>query len=191
MQAPHPDGPTVHRGYSHAGLEKVSQYAGGDEKVGEALREVADCKESYEIGSKENAEQPNVWLPEETLLGFKTSMLGFYWKCYKNSKSILEALTLGIGLDNPAHLIKHHSGHSNQLRLLHYPPVAADDLESGKAARMPAHSDWSSITLLFQDDCGGLEIEDPYAPGSFGPTTPLEGRLHFEHWRPGHAVEQW
>lgn len=175
MRAPHPDGSAVHRGYSRPGLEKVSQYAGGDEKVGEALREVADCKESYEVGSEDNAEQPNVWLPEEVLTGFKTSTSEFYWKCHKVAKSILEALALGIGLDDSARLTTHHSGHNNQLRLLHYPPIAADDLESGKAARMPAHSDWSSITLLFQDDCGGLEIEDPHSPGSFVPATPLEG----------------
>lgn len=45
MQAPHPDGPAVHRGYSYPGLEKVSQYAGGEQEVGEQLREVTDCKE--------------------------------------------------------------------------------------------------------------------------------------------------
>lgn len=66
MLAPHPDGPQVHRGYSHPGLEKVSQYAGGEEEVGEKLRETTDCKESYEIGSEENGEQPNVWLQEES-----------------------------------------------------------------------------------------------------------------------------
>jgi isopenicillin N synthase-like dioxygenase len=56
MQAPHPPGPEIHRGYSHIGQEKVSQYAAGHEDVGEELREVVDCKESYEIGSENNAE---------------------------------------------------------------------------------------------------------------------------------------
>lgn len=44
MQAPHPDGPDVHRGYSKPGLEKVSQVMGGDDETGEALRQVSDCK---------------------------------------------------------------------------------------------------------------------------------------------------
>jgi isopenicillin N synthase-like dioxygenase len=44
MLAPHPPGPTVHRGYSWPGLEKVSQVISSDEKVGEALRAVKDCK---------------------------------------------------------------------------------------------------------------------------------------------------
>ena len=44
MLAPHPDGPTVHRGYSWPGLEKVSQVISEDLEVGEKLREVTDCK---------------------------------------------------------------------------------------------------------------------------------------------------
>lgn len=95
--------------------KKVSQYAGGDEKVGEALRGVADCKQSYEIGSEDNAEHPNVWLPEDTLPGFKTSMFEFYWKCDIVAKSILEAMALGIRLDDTEHLAKYHSGQNNQL----------------------------------------------------------------------------
>jgi isopenicillin N synthase-like dioxygenase len=175
MQAPHPDGPAVHRGYSYPGLEKVSQYAGGEQEVGEQLRDITDCKESYEIGSELNQDQPNVWLPESTLPGFKQATSQFYWKCNKVAESILQALAIGIGLDDSSHLTRHHSGHNNQLRLLHYPPVVAADLESEKVARMPAHSDWSTITLLFQDDCGGLEIEDSHRPGMFVPATPMEG----------------
>ena len=44
MLAPHPDGPTVHRGYSYPGLEKVSQVISSDLEVGNKLREVKDCK---------------------------------------------------------------------------------------------------------------------------------------------------
>ena len=46
MQAPHPPGPEVHRGYSSPGLEKVSNYYGDNDDVGEQLRAVTDCKES-------------------------------------------------------------------------------------------------------------------------------------------------
>ena len=162
MRAPHPNGPAVHRGYSYPGLEKVSQYVGGEKEVGEQLREIADRKESYEIGSEWNQDQPNVWLPDSTLPDFKNATSLFYWKCNEVAQSILQALAIGIGLDDSNHLTKHHSGHNNQLRLLHYPPVPAADLESEKVARMPTHSDWSTITLLFQDVYGGLEHRDPH-----------------------------
>lgn len=44
MLAPHPDGHTVHRGYSWPGLEKVSQVISTDLEVGKELRAVTDCK---------------------------------------------------------------------------------------------------------------------------------------------------
>jgi hypothetical protein len=47
MQAPHPEGYAVHRGYSHPGLEKVSNAMStgeGDEDTKKKLREVVDCK---------------------------------------------------------------------------------------------------------------------------------------------------
>lgn len=179
MQAPHPPGPEVHRGYSHPGLEKVSQYLGNgtedDDKLGESLREVTDCKESYEIGSENNKLQPNVWLPEATLPGFKAFTTKFYWEAFKIAQSILRAMAIGIGLDDIDYFLQFHKGDNCQLRLLHYPPVPAQDLESKKMARMPAHSDWSTITMLFQDDCGGLEVEDPHTPGKFVPATPMPG----------------
>lgn len=149
--------------------------------------ECASCKrtltclivvqESYEIGSSECEEQPNVWLPEDVLPGYRDFMSSFYWRCDAIAKSLLRAMTLGIGLQDSDFLVKFHSGHNNQLRLLHYPSIPAESLESQKMARMPAHSDWPSITLLFQDDCGGLEVEDPHVQGKFLPATPMKGAL--------------
>ncbi|PMD44766.1 putative UPF0676 protein [Hyaloscypha variabilis F] len=164
MLAPHPDGPTVHRGYSLPGLEKVSQVISEDLEVGEKLRAVTDCK-------------PNVWLPEEVLPGFREFMTDFYWECSKTSREILTAIGTGIGLKDPEFLLKFHSGHNNQLRLLHYPPIPAAQLENESSARMPAHSDWGSITMLFQDDCGGLEVENQHVPGEFIKATPLKNAI--------------
>lgn len=49
MLAPHPEGPSVHRGYSYPGLEKVSQVVSDDVEVGEKLREVRDCKVRFDF----------------------------------------------------------------------------------------------------------------------------------------------
>lgn len=174
-------GPNVHRGYSWPGLEKVSQYihkddADSDDEDAE-LRKVQDCKESYEIGSETFAQQPNQWLPEEVLPGFREFTTGFYWSCFDTAKELLRAMAVGIGLDDPDYLLKFHSGENNQLRLLHYPPVETEKLSSNAMARMPAHSDWGSITMLFQDDCGGLQVEHPRKPGEFVDATPMKGAL--------------
>ncbi len=101
-------------------------------------------------------------------------MTDFYWTCFRECATpLLRALALGIGLEDETHLLSKHSGHNNQLRLLHYPPIPAAAIESQKFARMPAHTDWSTFTLLFQDDCGGLQVEDPLHPGEFIDVPPI------------------
>ncbi|KAJ5597763.1 hypothetical protein N7537_007847 [Penicillium hordei] len=178
LKAPHPEGWAVHRGYSWPGLEKVSQAmsTGNDQERANQLREVTDIKESYDIGSDENTTQPNQWLPEHSLPGFRDFMLRFYWECFRVGGEVLQALAVGLELDKN-YLLEKHSGHNNQLRLLHYPPIPAEAVETERAARCPAHTDWSSITLLFQDDCGGLEVEDLSSPGTFVSATPIKNAI--------------
>lgn len=89
----------------------------------------------------------------------------------------MSAMALGIGLDDENYFRPAHTGHNNQLRLLHYPPVPAQILETQKATRLDAHSDWPSITLLFQDDCGGLQVEDPNNKGTFIDAPPLKDAI--------------
>ncbi|RYP15474.1 hypothetical protein DL765_005681 [Monosporascus sp. GIB2] len=179
MLAPHPPGPNVHRGYSWPGLEKVTQniIEEGDEATEAKSRKIPDVKESYEIGSEDFELQPNVWLPEEVLPGFRSFMTQFYWTCFETAKELLRALALGVGLGDEDYFLNYHSGENNQLRLLHYPPVETEKLSSNAVARMPAHSDWGSITMLFQDETGGLQVEDPKNPGSFLDATPMKNAL--------------
>lgn len=148
-------------------------------------------QESYEIGSEGNKDQPNQWLPEHVLPGFRSFMTDFYWDCHQTAMSIMSAMALGVGLEDENHFIATHPGHNNQLRLLHYPPVPAANIESQKSTRMGAHSDWGSITMVFQDECGGLQvcelsyqgcfpranilqIENPNRPGEFIHVPPLK-----------------
>lgn len=179
MKAPHPPGWAVHRGYSWPGLEKVSGALSEkeDQEWIDKLREVQDYKESYEVGSEHNPDQPNVWPPDEVLPEWRPFMTSFYWTCFEAAKRILRALALGIGLKDEDHLLNLHTGVNNQLRLLHYPPIPAEAIEGGKMARMPAHTDWSTMTILFQDDCGGLQVEDPHKPGMFIDVPPVPGSL--------------
>ena len=134
-------------------------------------------KESYEIGSESNLEMPNVWPPEDVLPGWRLFMTGFYWSCWKVAKTVLQVIAMGLDLEDDTVLTKPHSGHYNQLRLLHYPPIPAEAIAGGSFARMPAHSDWSTVTMLFQDNCGGLQVENPTEPGTFMDATPIEGSL--------------
>lgn len=104
-------------------------------------------------------------------------MIKFYWECWAVGEELLRALAIGLNLEDDSYLVDKHSGHGNQLRLLHYLPVPAEDLEKERTTRCPAHTDWSSLTMLFQDDCGGLEVEDVSRPGTFVPATPLKNAI--------------
>ncbi|KAJ6264645.1 2-oxoglutarate-Fe(II) type oxidoreductase ppzD [Drechslerella dactyloides] len=184
-KAPHPPGFKVHRGYSHIGLEKISNLTastngftngttnGTDDAKKAVAHQIPDLKESYDIGSEHNVEQPNVWPPPNLLPGYRGFMTGFYWTLAEFAREILRALALGIGLEEE-HLFKFYEGEHNQLRLLHYPEVEARILEEGCATRISAHCDWSAFTMLFQDDCGGLEVESPTTPGKFITVEPIE-----------------
>ncbi|KAF3903305.1 hypothetical protein AA313_de0206121 [Arthrobotrys entomopaga] len=149
-QAPHPPGFQVHRGYSHPGLEKVTDLTLGlhPHVVKSLARKVPDLKESFEIGADTNSEQPNVWLPPNLMPGFRGSMTGFYWTLAEFSKEILRALALGIGLEDENYLQKFYTGEHNQLRLLHYPEVEAKVLEQRKAVRIATHCDWRFVNTF-------------------------------------------
>lgn len=71
--APHPPGGSHHRGYSGLGLEKSFKVSrnGLDAEAIEALRNVPDVKESFESGNVDDEAQPNIWLPEDNLPGFR------------------------------------------------------------------------------------------------------------------------
>ena len=178
LKAPHPPGWAVHRGYSWPGLEKVSNAISGNgaEDETDKLRESQDFKESYEVGSEDNTDMPNVWPPAEVLPEWRPTMTSFYWTCWEAAQVILNAMALGLGIEEEQ-MLKPHSGHNNQLRLLHYPPIPASHVESGKFARMPAHTDWSVITMLFQDDCGGLQVENLTEPGTYIDAEPVPDTL--------------
>lgn len=77
MLAPHPPGGSHHRGYSGVGIEKVSQHVFDADAI-QTLRQVPDVKESYETGNTTDQRQPNIWLPDDKLPGFRAYMEGFF-----------------------------------------------------------------------------------------------------------------
>jgi isopenicillin N synthase-like dioxygenase len=100
-------------------------------------------------------------------------MSAFYKTCFAASLDLLRALTLALLPDDPRRLDACHTT-NGQLRLLRYPAAPRADFAAGRLQRMPAHSDFSTITLLFQDGAGGLQIE---RGGGFVDVAPLPGAL--------------
>ncbi|KAM0253060.1 hypothetical protein ACHAQJ_007436 [Trichoderma viride] len=174
-KAPHPPEAWHHRGYSNVGREKVSQMV-FDEASISAARNVPDVKESFEIGrDDEEARLPNIWPPQDVLPGFREFFTKFYEICYGAEMGLLRLVALGMGLEEE-YFINYHRNKDNQLRLLHYPSIEESLLRQGRAERIAAHTDFGTITMLFQDDVGGLEVEDlgergKYIPAPYIPNT--------------------
>ena len=126
------------RGYAPFGLEHAKD------------RVEPDLKEFWQMGSASN-----LWPDAPT--GFRPTFLALFAALQETGRLVLEALTPGLGLprDFFAPLL---SQRNSVLRLLHYPPVAAD-VPRGSVRSAP-HEDINLITLLAAPQGPGLEVLD-------------------------------
>jgi len=164
--------PQANRGYSAPGREKVTQESDINEVA--KMREAApDIKESFEIGREGEPGHPNQWpRAEGALEGFKSTMLDFHGQCKALHEEVMRAIAVGMGLD-AGWFDGFVDVGDNTLRLLHYPGVSRDVFKTNPGqVRAGEHSDYGSITLLFQDARGGLQVKSPR--GSFVDATPIE-----------------
>lgn len=126
-----------------------------------------------EIGREGVEGLPNQWPDQidDDGKAFKDLMLSFFETCKNLYIQIMRAIALGMDL--PEHFFdKSIDAGDNNLRLLHYPPVPKDIFQKNPAqVRAGEHSDYGSITLLFQDSRGGLQVRSPR--GSFVDVVPI------------------
>ncbi|KAJ5190384.1 isopenicillin N synthase [Penicillium cinerascens] len=163
-KAPHPPKPIPNRGYSGVGMENTSIHGSQEDRKVTLI----DLKECFDQGAEDDNLYANIWLPEDDLPGFRSFMEEYYRIAYRCQQRILTALELGLGMA-PKTLTSRHSRAENELRLTHYPLVPVKQLRGGSCTRISKHTDFGTITLLFQDAVGGLEIEDPLQPGRYRP----------------------
>ncbi len=75
-------------------------------------------------------------------------------------------LSLALSLSPEESLGQYHASSLFNMSLIHYPTVSPTLYSAGGLARNPAHSDFGTLTLLFQDEVGGLEIADTSSTSS-------------------------
>ncbi|KAF9464896.1 hypothetical protein BDZ94DRAFT_1161259 [Collybia nuda] len=168
--------PRSNRGYVKIGRERVTQSADPDEIA--ALRAKApDFKETMEIGRDWDAEWNNRWPRETDVPHFKQTMLNFYQICHSLHVEVMRSIALGLEIEESFFDAKINEQCHN-LRLLSYPPIKRTLLEGEGQARAGSHSDsdYGTLTLLFQDLVGGLEVQNPHT-GDFIPATPIPGTI--------------
>ncbi|KAH7309828.1 hypothetical protein B0I35DRAFT_359293 [Stachybotrys elegans] len=175
-KVPHPPEGWYHRGYSGLGREKVTQMVFDTEGIAQG-RKKPDSKESFDMGlEKAGTKVQNIWPKEEVLPGFRDFFIRFYEVCYEMELKLLRGIAVGMGLDKDFFL-GYHKNKNNQIRLLHYPPVEEALLSTGKVDSIGAHTDFGTLTMLFQDSVGGLEVEDIHEKGKFNAAPPIPGTM--------------
>jgi len=157
------------------GREKVSTLL-NREDVATLREQVADLKESIEIGREAEEGHPNNWPSgDKDAKEFKDTMLGFHDLCKELHIQVMRAIAVGMGLEE-GYFDGYTDVGDNTLRLLHYPEVKKDVFKKNKLqVRAGEHTDYGSITLLFQDDRGGLQVKSPR--GTFVDATPIPGTV--------------
>jgi isopenicillin N synthase-like dioxygenase len=171
--------PQSNRGYVASGREKVTLADQNDRAAIAALRASnPDLKESMEIGREGVPGQPNRWPSTLDAEGraFTHDMQSFFTQCKTLHIELMRAIALALPSVSPDFFDAYTDKGDNNLRLLHYPPVRkAVFRDNPDQVRAGAHSDYGSVTLLFQDSSGGLEVLSPQE--TWVRATPVEGSI--------------
>ncbi|MBF1801971.1 isopenicillin N synthase family dioxygenase [Alloalcanivorax profundimaris] len=123
-----------------------------------------DLKEAFNAGPETGPDD----LPEEERPyrlnrwpaghpAFRATVMELMDGCVAASNRVLSAFALALDLPDGFFVDSHDQLH-HTLRLLHYPPLPEGFQPQGGERRAGAHTDYGSITLLFQDGIGGLEV---------------------------------
>jgi isopenicillin N synthase-like dioxygenase len=112
-------------------------------------------------------------MEDDKLPGFRSFMEEFYECCFGVEMEILGALARALEISE-SQLKALHNKAENEFRLLHYPAIPASKLADGTATRIAEHTDVGTITILFQDSVGGLQVEDQTQQGTFHGLEPAD-----------------
>lgn len=142
-----------HRGYGSFGTEQLDP------------KRPADFKETFDMGRNLAADHPDVIAQKPLhgtnqypdLAGFQALVETHYWDMIALGKTILRALAIALKLD--PHYFEHEfSEPISVLRFIHYPPL--ENKEQAEQLGAGAHTDYGCITILHQDQIGGLQVQD-------------------------------
>ena len=112
---------------------------------------------------------PNQWPSEEDLPGFRDTVLDYMGACAELARRMLPVFAHALGL-SPDHFDRFFEKPVMNLKLLHY-PAQPEDRPADQFGAAP-HTDFGFITVLAQDDTGGLEVRGPSGDWHPAPVIP-------------------
>ena len=129
-----------------------------------------DVKESFYLGVE--AIGPNQWPDEAVVPGFRAALDAYSAAMEALARRLMALFERALGVA-PGGFDAFMRHPTCTTRLLHYPPQPA--LAQPGQIGCGAHTDWGALTLLAQDDAGGLQVQRadgawidvPPRPGAF------------------------
>lgn len=109
---------------------------------------------------------PNQWPDEAVLPGFRATIEHYVEEMSALARKMVRAIALSLAMPEDG-LDRHFDDPTTFLRLLHYPTQPKEEGLFGSAP----HTDYGFITLLAQDDVGGLEVKN--RAGDWVPAPPI------------------
>ena len=149
-----------------------------------------DIKESFNWGVERDGDGvrpsnpllgPNVWPPGMPSL--RSAVYPFFEAASACAEHLLRGFALGAGLP-PEHFIRHRDWPLSRGSLQYYPPPPPD---AGKDRfGVAPHTDFGVLTVLCQDEVGGLQIRRP--SGEWAEVPPIPGTFVVNV---GDLLERW
>jgi isopenicillin N synthase-like dioxygenase len=156
----------------------------------ELTKNTRDMKEVFDFGNKPYPELSdndpanltrdgyNQWPHVALLADFESTMIEYYHACEIVALKLLEAIAQGLGFP-PDRLVQNFVGnHTSFLRLNYYPshdPLASTEKAAASGhLGVHHHSDAGALTVLLQDEVGGLQV---LRTGKWFPVEPVVGSL--------------
>lgn len=155
------------RGYEQLGGQTLQPGAMPDRKEGYYIgEELSELDPRVQAGKfNHGANQWPAGLP-----GFEPVMMAYFAALKVVGAKLMRGMALSLGLDED-YFDFFTTQPMATLRLLHYPPArpeVPDEMGAG------AHTDFGGLTILLQDDNGGLQVKDPHGDGWID-APPVEG----------------
>ncbi|UTW01172.1 2OG-Fe(II) oxygenase [Marinomonas rhizomae] len=155
-----------HRGYGNIGEEQLDEVNQGDWK--ETFDMALDFPKDHPLAIKyPTAYGPNQNPSNPTTLEV---LQEYYIEAFQVAQKLLTAMAQALSLEDDF-FVRGFKDHVTVLRMIHYPPRPANDHDNGAGA----HTDYGCVTLLLQDQIGGLQVKN--RQGEWVDATPIDNAL--------------
>jgi isopenicillin N synthase-like dioxygenase len=149
----------THRGFDPIGWQSLDLSKQGDKRA-------ADLKESFYIGTEPDLaatqvvpnHDENQWPPNDWVPNFQTNINIYRDQVNALSFNLMRLIAASLGM-TPNALNPFMKYPTCTTRLLFYPPQPIQGENHKTKIGSGAHTDWGAITVLAQDDAGGLEVK--------------------------------